>query len=75
MADRHLNIHRAPYQILLAEAAKEVGAVIHLDTRIVDVDDSGLSPVAIAKDGRRFEADVIIGADGKLMTDKQFEFL
>jgi salicylate hydroxylase len=33
----------------------------------VEIDESGESPVAITKDGRRFEADIIIGADGDLV--------
>jgi salicylate hydroxylase len=61
-----MNIHRAPLQKLLVEAATEAGTMIEVNTRVVGVDDSGPSPVAITKDGRRMEADLIIGADGLL---------
>ncbi|KAH9209432.1 hypothetical protein DL95DRAFT_26040 [Leptodontidium sp. 2 PMI_412] len=61
-------IHRAPLQQLLVEAAHEAGVVIQVNTRIVGIDENGPSPVAITKDGRRIEADLIIGADGAKST-------
>jgi 2-polyprenyl-6-methoxyphenol hydroxylase-like FAD-dependent oxidoreductase len=63
--DSHVDIHRAAFQKLLVEAASEAGAEILVNTRIIDLDESGPSPVVIARDGRRFEADLIIGADGE----------
>jgi salicylate hydroxylase len=64
MTESMTSIHRAPLQKLLLDAAIESGAEIQVNTRIIKVDESGLSPVAITKDGRRIEADLIIGADG-----------
>jgi salicylate hydroxylase len=47
------------------EASKEAGVVIEINARVVQIDDSGGSPVAITKDERRREVDLIIGADGQ----------
>ncbi|PMD59614.1 FAD/NAD(P)-binding domain-containing protein [Hyaloscypha bicolor E] len=58
------SLHRAPLQKLLLDAATEAGADIQINTRIIEIDESGLSPVAVTKDGRRIEADLIISADG-----------
>jgi salicylate hydroxylase len=60
-----LSIHRAQLQSLLLEASKEVGVVIEINARVVQIDENGGSPVAITKDGRRRQADLIIGADGQ----------
>lgn len=60
-----ISIHRGNLQALLVEAAKEAGAKIEVDSKVVGIDESGPSPVAVTKDGRRIEADLIIGADGK----------
>ncbi|KUJ08879.1 FAD/NAD(P)-binding domain-containing protein, partial [Mollisia scopiformis] len=57
-------VHRAPLQQLLLEAATEAGAKVQVNTRVIDIDESDESPVAITKDGQRLEADLIIGADG-----------
>ena len=35
-----------------------------VNARVVRIDESWPSPEAVTKDGRRFEVDVIIGADG-----------
>jgi 2-polyprenyl-6-methoxyphenol hydroxylase-like FAD-dependent oxidoreductase len=59
------SLHRAPLQKLLLDAATEAGADIQVNTRIIEIDESGLSPVAVTKDGRRIEADLIISADGE----------
>jgi salicylate hydroxylase len=67
MRSSHFNIHRAPFQRVLAEAAAEAGVKILVNARVVSIDDSGKSPIAITKDGRIFEADLIIGADGTLL--------
>ena len=64
MSDRHLNMHRAPLQKLLMEAATEKGTTIHTNARVVEIDESGPSPVATTRTGEKFEADIIIGADG-----------
>jgi 2-polyprenyl-6-methoxyphenol hydroxylase-like FAD-dependent oxidoreductase len=60
-----LSIHRVQLQNLLLEASKEAGVVIEIDARVVQINENGDSPVAITKDGRRREADLIIGADGQ----------
>lgn len=60
-----MSIHRAQLQNLLLETSKEAGVVIEVNARIVQIDENGDSPVAITKDGRRREADLIIGADGQ----------
>lgn len=68
-ARRNLVAHRGPLQSLLveaAQAAQEAGVVIQLSTRIVSIDETGLSSAATTKEQRRIEADLIIGADGKL---------
>jgi salicylate hydroxylase len=56
-------IHRADYQRLLYDAAIEAGAKIMLATPINFVDPE--APAVVLKDGRRFEADLIVGADGE----------
>lgn len=58
-------VHRARLQQLLVQVATEAGVVIKTNTRVIDIDESEDSPVAITKEGQRIEADLIIGADGK----------
>lgn len=60
-----MNIHRAQLQKVLVETATEAGVEIIVDARVVKIDESGESPVVITKDGRKFNADLIVGADGK----------
>lgn len=74
MVKSTLTIHRAPLQQLLVEAAQEAGVDIQVNTRILGIDETGPSPIAIAKDGRRIEADLIIGADGKTRIPHHFKF-
>jgi hypothetical protein len=45
------------------EASKEAGVVVEINARVVQIDENGGSPVAITKDGRRRQADLIIDAD------------
>jgi 2-polyprenyl-6-methoxyphenol hydroxylase-like FAD-dependent oxidoreductase len=52
-------------QELLRSAAEEAGAVIILNSRVATIDETPSSSVAITNDGRRYEADLIVGADGK----------
>ncbi|KAH7391208.1 FAD dependent oxidoreductase domain-containing protein [Cadophora sp. MPI-SDFR-AT-0126] len=61
-------IHRGQLQQLLVEAAHEAGVTILVNTRIIEIDDGGPSPVAVTKGGQRIEADLIIGADGAKST-------
>jgi hypothetical protein len=55
-------IHRADYQVLLYEAAKQSGATIVLGAVVDHVDER--APAVTLQDGRRIEADLIVGADG-----------
>lgn len=55
-------VHRADLQAILARA---VGMErIHLDRRLVGLDDDGRAVTLHFADGRRAEADLVIGADG-----------
>ncbi|WEW58589.1 2-polyprenyl-6-methoxyphenol hydroxylase [Emydomyces testavorans] len=55
-------VHRADYQQILVDAVKESGAKIMLGAQVEYVDEQ--TPAAVLADGRRFTADLIIGADG-----------
>ncbi|TVY83572.1 FAD-dependent monooxygenase OpS4 [Lachnellula suecica] len=59
-----MNIHRANLQKVLLDEATKAGAVVHTNARVEKIDDSGDSPIAYTVDGRRWEADLIVGADG-----------
>lgn len=59
---RYWLIHRADYQKLLYGAAKEAGAEVVLGASI-DYANEKL-PAAVLVDGRKFHADLVIGADG-----------
>ena len=55
-------IYRPDYQRILAEAAKSEGAEFFFSAKVKDADkDTGIVSLF---DGRRFEADLIVGADG-----------
>ncbi|KAK8090505.1 hypothetical protein PG994_000010 [Apiospora phragmitis] len=57
--------HRGDYQGVLLSEAKQLGAEIVTGAEVIDVEQSQSSRQVVAlKDGRRFEADVVIGADG-----------
>jgi salicylate hydroxylase len=62
IAYRYWLIHRADYQRILFDAAKDNGVNILLGSPIERVEESG--PIAVLKSGARLEADIIIGADG-----------
>ncbi|CZR68717.1 uncharacterized protein PAC_18616 [Phialocephala subalpina] len=55
-------IHRADYQQVLWETAKEKGVTLHLGCRVVSVEDE--TTTVVLRSGERIEADLIIGADG-----------
>jgi salicylate hydroxylase len=56
-------VHRADYHEILTQRATELGAKICLGVKVVDVDfESGC---VYASDGRTFDSDVVIGADGE----------
>ena len=55
-------IYRPDYQRILAEAAKSEGAEFVFSAKVKVADaDTGIVELV---DGRRFEADLIVGADG-----------
>lgn len=63
------DFHRASLHGELLARAQELGAVITTDARVVDVvyEDAGegvTRGVAVLGDGRRFGADLVVGADG-----------
>ncbi|KAK9450072.1 3-hydroxybenzoate 6-hydroxylase-like protein [Limtongia smithiae] len=55
-------IHRADYHRILHDAAVKNGIEIHTSSRVAHVDED--IPCVTLEDGRKFKADVIIGADG-----------
>ncbi|CAK7204893.1 hypothetical protein SEUCBS139899_007655 [Sporothrix eucalyptigena] len=60
-----ISIHRGDYQNVLLDAAVDAGADVITNAEVTGVVESTEGPqTAILKDGRRFEADVVIGADG-----------
>jgi salicylate hydroxylase len=64
------DFHRANLHMGLLERAIELGAVLETKTKVMDVEyrdsSDGTSTVATAvcEDGRQYEADLIVGADG-----------
>ena len=58
----HYVIHRADYQTVLADEARQLGATIHLGCDVVSVDLE--RPSVVLSHGRLFSGDVVIGADG-----------
>jgi flavin-dependent dehydrogenase len=62
---RLLLIHRADLQQVLYQAAVERGITLRLGCPVVAIDDENVA--VVLKGGERIEADVIVGADGKLM--------
>lgn len=57
-------IHRTDLHAILLEACREAGVELITDVRIDNVADGGAGTTATASDGRTFDADVTIGADG-----------
>lgn len=64
------DFHRANLHLGLLERAMELGAKLTTKSRVVDVeykesqDSQSTIGVAVCADGRRYEADLIVGADG-----------
>ena len=58
----YLLIHRADYQKLLFEEAMALEVQFHFSTRIISLNQDRTSVVTV--DGRQFEGDVVVGADG-----------
>ena len=55
-------IHRADYQRILFDAAVALGAEVILSARVASVDQE--KPSVTTAEGKEFEADVVVGADG-----------
>jgi 2-polyprenyl-6-methoxyphenol hydroxylase-like FAD-dependent oxidoreductase len=66
IAHRLWPIHRADLQQVLLKAALKRGTIVKLDCRVVAVEDGSESVVVLTKSGERIEADLVVGADGKL---------
>ncbi|KAF7187982.1 FAD-dependent monooxygenase OpS4 [Pseudocercospora fuligena] len=60
--DGHV-MHRADYQRVLVEEARRLGVKIELGCEVVDVK-CEYPPEVVLSDGRRIQADVVVGADG-----------
>jgi 2-polyprenyl-6-methoxyphenol hydroxylase-like FAD-dependent oxidoreductase len=61
-AYRH--IHRADLHRGLLECATHLGIVLHLNSRVVEVDPYG--PSLVTKNGKRHTADLVVASDGEL---------
>ncbi|MGB3485084.1 MAG: FAD-dependent monooxygenase [Mycobacterium sp.] len=62
-------LHRADLHRALLEACESEGGIgqpvsVISDCEVADVENTAAGPVAVTKDGRRFGADALIGADG-----------
>ncbi|MCX2754233.1 MULTISPECIES: FAD-dependent monooxygenase [unclassified Gordonia (in: high G+C Gram-positive bacteria)] len=57
-------IHRTDLHAILLEACRDAGVEMRTDVRIERVDIGDAGTTAVAADGRTFDADVTIGADG-----------
>ncbi|MCS5478917.1 FAD-dependent monooxygenase [Corynebacterium sp. YIM 101645] len=60
----YIVIHRTDLHAILLDACRAAGTQLLTDTRIEVVAEGPEGTVAQTADGRRFEADVVIGADG-----------
>jgi salicylate hydroxylase len=64
------DFHRANLHMGLLERAIELGAVLKTKTKVMDVeyqessDGASTMAIAVCEEGRRYEADLIVGADG-----------
>lgn len=61
----YLTVHRAHLHAAIARGVEQqTGGTIVLGAKVAQVDAEGSRPVVITTDGRRFSADVVVGADG-----------
>jgi 2-polyprenyl-6-methoxyphenol hydroxylase-like FAD-dependent oxidoreductase len=56
------DVNRRDLQVVATELLGE--EIVHLGSECVDVEQNGGAPVVVLADGRRVEADLVIGADG-----------
>ena len=56
------NIHRVEYHRVLLNEAKRLGAKIHLDCEVINVDTT--APSVTLSSGQIYSGDAVIGADG-----------
>jgi salicylate hydroxylase len=61
---KYYHVHRADLHKVLYDAALELGVSVRLDTKIASYDQSGGTVRAVSTDGRSFQGDVLVGADG-----------
>ena len=62
-------MHRGDLQQVLYEFAVKRGITLRFDCRVVALDDDSETLTVIIKDGKRIEADIVVGADGKSTTN------
>lgn len=59
-----VNVHRAWLNRCLYEYARALGIEVAFDTRIVSYFDDGEKGGCVSKTGEKFEADIVVAADG-----------
>lgn len=60
----YIVIHRTDLHEILLNACREANVDLLTDTRITQVSENAVSAQAVSEDGRIFESDVVLGADG-----------
>ncbi len=60
-------LHRADLQRVLYDEARSQGVIFRLGCMVVATDEDEHSLAVVVEGGERIEADVIVGADGKLL--------
>lgn len=58
------DFHRANLHYCLIERTKQLGGVIEVNSRVIDINCSSDTATAVLQDGRKVTADLIVGADG-----------
>lgn len=64
-SDPYILLHRADLQRILHHRAESLGAQIILDTKIESIGLDGVNPYIRLSDGRLFDGDLLLGADGQ----------
>jgi len=60
----YTGISRATLHAILVEGAAAAGAALVSDAEVLNVTQDGTSATAVLRDGRRYSADLLVGADG-----------